>query len=177
MKDPGHIRECVQRAREALRQRPPATKPDEPVRAVWQGGLVAQLVTDKPPAWLTDMPEAVGGEARAPSPGWYLRAGAASCLVTTIAMGAAERGIALRRLEVEARSESDTRGMLGAAEGVPAGPQRMALEVTIEADGADDRALQDLVDYADAHAPMSGALRRALDFKATIRTTEPAAAR
>jgi uncharacterized OsmC-like protein len=169
MKDATQIRASVERVAASLAQRPPEAKPDLPARAVWQGGLAVQLVTDKPQALLTDMPVALGGEDEAPAPGWYLRAAAASCLVTTIAMHAAVRGITLRRLEVEARSESDPRGLLGCAEGVPPGPQQLSMEVVIEADGADPQALQDLVAYADAHAPMSGALRRPLQVSSTIR--------
>ena len=169
MKDAAEIRSSVQRVAAALVQRPPQAKPDVPARAVWQGGLTVQLVTDKPQALLTDMPVPLGGEDLAPAPGWYLRAAAASCLVTTIAMHAAVRGIALRRLEVEARSESDLRGLGGCTDGVPPGPQQLSMEVVIEADGADLQALQDLVAYADAHAPMSGALRRPLQVSSAIR--------
>jgi uncharacterized OsmC-like protein len=170
MKDAAQIRASVQRVADSLGQRPPEAKPDAPARAVWQGGLSVQLVTDKPQALLTDMPVALGGEDQAPPPRWYLRAAAASCLVSTIALHAAMRGIALRRLEVEARSETDARGLLGCAEGVPPGPQQMWLDVDIEADGADAQALRDLVAYADAHAPMSGALRRPLQVTSAIRT-------
>ena len=173
MKDAGQIRECVQRVTAMLGTRSPAAKADDPARAVWNGGLSARLVTDKAMG-MTDMPEALGGEARSPSPGWYFRAGAAACLLTTIAMQAAVRGMALRRLEVEAHSESDARGMLGCGEGVPVGPQAMWLEVLVEAEGADEEALRDLIAYADAHAPMSGALRRPLAVQARLRT--PAAA-
>jgi hypothetical protein len=51
----------------------------------------------------------------------------------------------------------------------------MWLDVVIEADGADAQALQDLVAYADAHAPMSGALRRPLQVTSTIRLPGSAA--
>jgi uncharacterized OsmC-like protein len=175
MKDALQIRDCVQRVTDSLGRRAPEARPDTPARAVWQGGLAVQLVSDKSAVLKTDMPAALGGDDAAPSPGWYFRAGAASCLATTIALNAAVRGIALRRLEVEAHSESDTRGMLGCAEGVPAGPLRMWMDVLIEADGADPQALQDLVAYADAHAPMSGALRRPLQVESRIHKVEPAA--
>ena len=172
MKDAAQIRATIQRVADSLGQRPPEAKPDGPARAVWQGGLAVQLITDKPQALVTDMPVALGGDDQAPAPGWYLRAAAASCLVTTIAMHAAVRGIALRRLEVEARSESDPRGLLGCVDGVPPGPQQVWMDVVIEADGVHPQALQDLVAYADAHAPMSGALRRPLQVSSRIRTQD-----
>ena len=59
------------------------------------------------------MPVGVGGEASAPTPGWYVRTGVASCTATVIALRAAELGLQLDRVEVEVRSRSDKRGMLG----------------------------------------------------------------
>lgn len=169
------IRSSVERLVEHLAAKPPATHPDTPARAVWAGGLMARIEAPPGLAWHTDMPRALGGTESAPSPGWLFRAGAAACLLTTIAMHAAQRGVALRRLEVEAHSASDVRGMLGVPEGVPPGPQGFRMEVTIEADGAEEAQLQDLVAYADAHAPMSGALRRALDVRTGLRTAVAAA--
>jgi uncharacterized OsmC-like protein len=175
MKDPAHIRASVQRASESLASRPPGAKADPPVRAIWRGGLTVRLESAHPPVLQTDMPVALGGEEEAPSPGWYFRAGVASCLATTIALHAAVRGIALRRLEVEAHSESDPRGLLGCTQGVPAGAQRMWTEVRIEADDADAQQLNELVAYADAHAPMSGALRRAMPLHTSVHAGEGAA--
>lgn len=174
MKDAAQIRECFERVSESLARRAPEAKADPPSRAVWQGGLAVRLVTDKPQVFATDMPAALGGEDQAPSPGWYFRCGAASCLATTIALHAAARGVVLRRLEVEATTESDTRGLLGCGEAVPPGPQRMRMDVLIEADGAPAGVLEELVAYADAHAPMSGALRRPLALSTRIRGTEEA---
>jgi uncharacterized OsmC-like protein len=93
-----------------------------------------------------------------PSPGWFFRAGVASCMATRIAMEAALRGVTLTRLEVEANSESDSRGMLGAPD-VGAGPLRFWLQVTLTAQGASDADLRALVAAANAHSPMSSCLR------------------
>ncbi|MFL5778563.1 MAG: OsmC family protein [Chloroflexota bacterium] len=110
----------------------------------------------------TDMPGSVGGTASAPSPGWFLRAAHASCVATLIAMRSAEVGIALRRLEVTVDSESDDRGILGAAEDVPAGPLRSCVTVSIAADEASRPRLRDVVDWAVRHCPVDDAVRRAI---------------
>jgi len=84
----------------------------------------------------------------------------ASCLATSIEMQAEVRGIALTRLEVLGRSESDSRGMLGNID-VVAGPQRFWLDVKIEGNAADE-ALRELVAASNAVSPMPNGLRREL---------------
>jgi uncharacterized OsmC-like protein len=167
-----HIADSILRAREAFKRRPSAAlQEDSPALAIWDGELGTRLSHPATATMCTDLPAALGGKGVAPSPGWYFRAGVASCMVTSIAMQAALRGIALQRLEVEARSESDARGMLGLAPEVPPGPLRFWLTVTLEAPDTSQDALRDLVDSAHACAPMSGALRGPLDVAVDVRLT------
>jgi len=99
-----------------------ALSEDKPAKAVLESGL--RIRVEGPGSWsmTTDMPAPFGGEGSAPSPGWLRRAAQAACEATMIAIGAAQSGIALQSLEVTIGSVSDDRGMLGVAEGVPAGP-------------------------------------------------------
>lgn len=162
--------DCLARARITFGRRPSAAmQEDSSALAVWAGGLSANLSSDAMPMLRTDMPTALGGEGAAPSPGWYFRAGVASCLVTSIAMQAAMRGIALKRLEVQAHSESDARGMLGGAPEVPAGPIRVWMVVTLDAHDTPPETLRELVEAAHALSPMSDALRRPLDATVDLR--------
>ena len=171
-----HIGTCLLRARDAFERRPStAVHEDSPATAVWVGGLATRLEHAALPLLRTDMPTALGGEGVAPSPGWYFRAGVASCLATSIAMQAAMCGIALTHVAVQARSKSDARGMLGSAPGVPPGPLRFSLTVTLQADGTSPEALHALVAAAQALAPMSGALRRPLDAEVEVEV-QPATA-
>jgi hypothetical protein len=137
-----HIRLSLLRAREAFDRRPSAAlQEDSAAIAVWNGRLSTHLLHPSVPELGTDMPSALGGGGGRPSPGWYFRAGVASCMVTSIAMEAALQGIALTRLEVEAHSESDARGMLGTA-GVPSGPLRFWLKVAWGSPDASETALR-----------------------------------
>lgn len=154
---------CLLRARNAFEQRPSvAVHEDAPAVAVWDGVLGSRLEHAAVPALRTDMPAALGGQGAAPAPGWYFRAGVASCLVTSIAMQAAMRGIALTHLAVQARSVSDARGLFGCA-GVPPGPLRFSLAVTVQAEDTPPEILRELVEAAQALAPLSDALRRPVD--------------
>lgn len=155
------IRQALLRAREALERKPSAAlKEDHPAVAVWGGNLSTQVLHPSVSPLGTDMPSALGGAGGA-TPGWYFRAGVASCMVTSIAMEAALQGITLSRLEVEAHSESDARGMLG-TQGVPAGPLRFWLKVGIESPDASQAQLRALVELADSRSPMAQGLRRGL---------------
>jgi uncharacterized OsmC-like protein len=93
----------------------------------------------------TDMPAGVGGEASAPSPGWLMRAGAAACTSTVIALRAADLGVTLDSVEVKVASQSNDCGMFGVSDDIPAGPLRASMEVRISAKGVDEKALKDIV--------------------------------
>ena len=114
------------------------------------------------------MPPPVGGAGSAPTAGWVLRAAWAACDATAIAMRAAELGIALRRLEVVAESESDFRGLLGLGDGVPPGPLRARIQVRIAADGAEAEQLREIVEWADRHSPVGDALRRSVPVEIEV---------
>jgi uncharacterized OsmC-like protein len=166
-----HIRTSLKRARETFERRPSAARQeDSPAIAVWTRGLSTRLLHPSLGLELsTDLPGVLGGGGNHPSPGWYFRAGVASCMVTSIAMEAAQQGITLTRLEVEAHSESDARGMLGTA-GVPSGPLRCWLKVALESAVASDTVLRALVALADSRSPMVQGLRHEVpvDLEVTL---------
>ena len=111
---------------------------------------------------VTDMPGAIGGLAEEPSPGWFYRAAIASCVASTIAMEAARSDVNLKALEVEVDSESDDRGILGIDESVPAGPLSTRVRVTVEANGASDEDLRELVERGAKRCPVYDATQRAV---------------
>ncbi|MDQ4034665.1 MAG: OsmC family protein [Chloroflexota bacterium] len=108
----------------------------------------------------TDMPAAVGGAGSAASPGWYLRAAIASCVVSLATMRAAQLGWASFRCEVEVDSASDDRGILGLDASVPAGPLSVRIGLRASADGIGLEQLEELAVWALEHCPVSDAVRR-----------------
>lgn len=164
--DRSAIAHALQRAEDAFLRKPAlALHDDAPATAVLGPGLRAQITSSTGMALQTDLPSTMGGDGDGPSPGWLMRAGLAACLSTAVAMRAARRGITLRRLEVTAESRSDARGLLGDG---PVGPLALSLRVHIESDDADDATLCELVAWADAHSPVSDALRRTIDLRLQI---------
>lgn len=141
-----------------------AVSQDKPAVATVLDGLRCQATGPKGETLITDMPAPIGGGASAPTPGWYLRAALANCDATMIALRAAQLGITLSTLEVTVSGRSDNRGLLGIADadGVPAGPLEMRLNVRIAAEGVPAQTLREIVEWAQAHSPVGDALRRGL---------------
>lgn len=129
-----------------------------PATARLAEGLRCEVAGPRNERMLTDMPRAMGGEASAPNPGWYLRGAIASCAATVIAMRAAKLGIALSTLEVTVESDSDLRGILGLDDSVRAGQSAVRMKVRISGDAA-PQALRELVQWADEHSPVGCTLR------------------
>jgi uncharacterized OsmC-like protein len=135
-----------------------ATTIDADLRCVIDGGDLTVR---------TDMPSGLGGRGVFPSPGWYVRAGVAACAATAIAMRAAELDVALDRLQVTAQSRSDARGLMGMG-AIDAGPESVSVHVEISAPGTSEDVVRDIVAYADANAPNSDAIRRAIPMSLTL---------
>lgn len=164
-----HIRQSMEQLAKHFADHPQdALTQDKPAVASIESGLRCKALGPKGESLVTDMPAPIGGGGSAPTPGWYLRAALANCDATMIAMRAAQLGITLSQLEVTVGSRSDNRGLLGAAEGVAAGPLDVQLSVRIAAPGVPAQTLHDLVHWAEAHSPVGDALRRALSVKADI---------
>jgi uncharacterized OsmC-like protein len=137
---------------------------DAPATARWNGGTRVTARHENGTQFATDLPTEVGGEGTATTPGWFLRAGLASCVTTRIAMAAAVAGIELSMLEVVATSQSDARGLLGMRDTngvrVSAGPGELQLHVKISAaDGTPAEQLRSLVEQSNACSPVSCAVQ------------------
>lgn len=119
---------------------------------------------------LTDMPSAVGGSGSAPSPGWFLRAAVAACVLSLATMRAAQVGMTGFHCEVEVDSESDDRGILGLDASVPGGPLSMRIRLRMAADGANLAQLEEVALWAADHCPVSDAVRRGVPLHIEVTT-------
>lgn len=163
------IAESVSGARKHLQAHPvDGLGTDSFAHARLRNGLLVEVTGPAGQSLLTDMPKALGGESSAPSPGWVMRAAAASCTAAAIAMRAAELGITLDGLDVEVTSKSDDCGLLGAAEGIPAGPLSVAMRVKLRARATDAAQLKAVADWGIAHSPVADALQRAIPTEIEI---------
>jgi uncharacterized OsmC-like protein len=162
-----NISKAMQRVRAVLARRPEAgIHVDEPAIASWDEGMRVVARHANGTQITSDMPVELGGAGNQVTPGWLLRAGLASCLATRIAMEAAAAGISLMRLEVQATSTSDARGLLGMAddggERITPAPYEVQLEVRIGAPNVAREQLQAMVEDSFRCSPVSAAVERAV---------------
>ncbi|MGZ8260181.1 MAG: OsmC family protein [Caldimonas sp.] len=160
---------AVRRVQTVLQRRPElGQSEDAPASARWQGATRVVAIHPNGTELATDMPAELGGSGDQVTPGWLFRAGFATCAATSIAITAAARGIALDLLEVEARSRSDTRGLLGMSDAhglaVPAAPSDLQLRVRIAATGTPAQRLRALVEDGCRCSPIPNAVEQALPF-------------
>jgi uncharacterized OsmC-like protein len=160
------IKDAVAQASEYLTQHPDEARyRDSEARARLLTGLRTEVRGPGGERLATDMPTGIGGMASKPSPGWYFRAAAASCVTTLIAIRAASLGIDVRSLEVAVDSESDDRGLLGLDRSISAGPLSTRVEVAIDAGPADATTIDELVAWAVDHCPVTDAIGRAVPIE------------
>jgi uncharacterized OsmC-like protein len=134
-----------------------------------ESGLVVTVTGPGGESMSTDMPAGIGGTAIAPSPGWFLRAAAASCVASLIAIRAAETGLTLGSIEVEVDSESDDRGILGLDPTIPAGALSTRVVVSIDAPGVDRKTLEDVATWAVEHCPVTDTIARSVPLSLKVR--------
>jgi uncharacterized OsmC-like protein len=116
---------------------------------------------------VTDMPRSIGGAATAPSPGWYLRAAAASCVASLIGIRAAMIGLELPAdtVTVIVDSESDDRGILGVDDAIPAGALSMRVSVSVTEVSIDRATFEEVVRWAVEHCPVTNTVERAVPLE------------
>jgi uncharacterized OsmC-like protein len=122
---------------------------DSCATVTWKGGLRTEVSHPNGATFVADMPAEFGGGGAHVTPGWFMRAGAASCTATCVVIAAAQRGIKLTGLEIDVTSRSDARGNLGmrdeAGRVVDAGPRDLGMRVRISAENESPEALEELV--------------------------------
>ncbi|NJD28378.1 MAG: OsmC family protein [Chloroflexi bacterium] len=157
------IADAVARARAYLAEHPgEARYRDAHARARLSSGLVVDVDGPGGESLRTDMPRGIGGTATLPSPGWYLRAAAASCVVSLMAIRAATLGMPLApgSVEVVVDSESDDRGILGLDDSVPAGALSVRIVVRVDPKAIPAEQAAEIARWAVDHCPVTEGLRR-----------------
>lgn len=155
------IEDAVARASAYLGEHPDEARyRDAAATARITSGLRAIVTGPGGESVATDMPAGIGGSASAPSPGWLMRAAAASCVASLIAIRAATTGTSHGAIEVTVDSESDDRGILGLDDDIRAGALSVSIAVSVAGIGAD--VLRPLVDWAVEHCPVTDTISRSV---------------
>ena len=165
------IADAVAAASQYLTEHPEEARyRDSAARARLTHGLNVEVTGSGGESLTTDMPRAIGGTASAPSPGWLLRAAAAACVASLIAIRAAATAVDIRSLDVEVDSESDDRGIMGLDPAISAGALSMKVVVSIEGPTLDAATKQSLIDWAVEHCPVTDTIARAVPISVELRS-------
>ena len=151
------IKEAVNRSIRALSLKPSLGLGTGISKTRITNGLTCEITEGKYKL-IADMPESVGGNASAPTPGVYGRAAFGSCLAIGYMMQASALNIKIDSLEVEVHADYDDGALLGTSS-APPGYLEVRFTVTVESDAAEDRILQ-MLDIADKQSPYLDVFRR-----------------
>jgi uncharacterized OsmC-like protein len=163
------IRDAVERASAYLAEHPDEARyRDSAATARIESGLAARVTGPGGESISTDMPAGIGGTGRAPSPGWLMRAAAASCVASLIAIRAAATGVDVGAIEVEVDSESDDRGILGLDDAIPAGALSLRIAVRLGSTDLEEERRRALASWAIAHCPVTDSLGRAVPLEIDV---------
>ena len=172
MSDQEHIKSAIEAATTFLTENPTeAVATDSVATAKHVGGLKFEVSDPDGRSLLTDMVTGVGGEDSAPSPGWLLRAAAASCNATLIAMHAATAGVRLTELVVEVDSTSNDLGILGIDPEVPSGPLDMTTRVRVASPDMQPADLEEMARNAVDHCPVFDAVKSPVEMRVEVAVT------
>lgn len=162
------VRNAVEATSALFKEEPERAKTSTPaVTAALKDGL-AFGVRGARGEILTDMPPPMGGDGRAETPGWHMRAGLAACIGTTIATRAAQLGITLTELEVSVLSEVDYRGLLGTDDRISPEMSNLRTKVKIGSPGTSEDKLIEIVRWGERHSPVARTIKSANLLDAAI---------
>ena len=164
-----HIRDSIERTISYIAANPTkAIHKDPPVTAALESGLRVHVTGRNGEEATTDMPQSIGGDGSAPSPGWLMKAALATCTATVIATKAALEGLELSTLEVLIESETDNRGLVFVDESIKAGPLTLRTKVRIGSKGIAEEKLHEIVNWAAGNSWVGNAVCRAVPIKTDV---------
>ena len=156
------IRDAQSRIIDILKKKPKMALSTLSGTAVIQDGLTCTFTQGEVSAMM-DMPEIMGGDATAPTPGFYARAGIAGCISIGIKQTAVMAGVVFDKVEVEIETDFDDGAAMGLSE-TSAAPTETRLIIHVTSDLSKPE-VSTLIDKALEMDPWFLALRDAQSVK------------
>lgn len=157
------IRNAYERSVRGLTKRPELGRIARSVTARMVDGLTCALESDGH-QWLADSVEVAGGNERGPSPVHHLQGALACCLAIGYRQGFAARDLPVEAIEVEVTATTDACSSYGLPDATAGflGPVTCAVRVESP---ADPHAVREVLDFVDAHSPVTHALRNPVELR------------
>lgn len=138
-----HIRSCQNEVIRRLSENPEKSFATTKISGCVTEGLRCHVAQGRHQVSM-DMSKAMGGEATAPSPGFFAKAGLVGCLAIATKMTAARNGFGFRSVHVELETDTDALAIFHKGGG-NAAPLDSRITIMIDSDEPDER-ISDLVD-------------------------------
>jgi uncharacterized OsmC-like protein len=159
------IRVSVERISDVFRKKPSSAFNTKRATGRIEDGLVCQARQDGYTATM-DMPEAIGGDGSAPSPGFHIRVGLVGCIAVGIKLTAAREGLDIGAINVDVEMDFDDAAMIGVSDNTAA-PLETRVTITIESQAAWEEVTA-MVDRALERDPYFIAFRDAQPLKTKV---------
>ncbi|HEY6633934.1 MAG TPA: OsmC family protein [Rhizobiaceae bacterium] len=124
------IRLAVERVADVFRKKPAAALNTKRASGRVDQGLVCHARQDGYTATM-DMPEPIGGDGSAPSPGFHIRVGLVGCIAIGIKLTAAREGLDIGAIDVDVEMDFDDAAMIGVSDNTAA-PLETRITIRIE---------------------------------------------
>ena len=124
------IRIAVERVADVFRKKPAAAFNTKRATGRIEHGLICNARQDDYTATM-DMPEPIGGEGSAPSPGFHIRMGLVGCVAIGIKLTAAREGVDIGVIDVDVEMDFDDAAMIGVSDN-SAAPLETRITIAIE---------------------------------------------
>jgi uncharacterized OsmC-like protein len=152
MKEAEKIKVALERCKNAFSLKPAMARNTAVSKVRIVNGLTCEI-NEGNWKFSVDMPEGIGGNNTAPTPGVYGRAAFGSCLAMGYMMKAAELNIAIKNLEVEVQADFDDGALVGTSDkSIPPGYLEVRYKITIESDAPTEEIIR-MLDEGDQHSP------------------------
>lgn len=124
------IRIAIERVSDVFRKKPAAALNTKRATGRIEQGLICHARQDDFTATM-DMPEPIGGDGSAPSPGFHIRMGLVGCIGIGIKLTAAREGMDIGAIDVDVEMDFDDAALIGVSDNTAA-PLETRITITIE---------------------------------------------
>jgi uncharacterized OsmC-like protein len=163
------IRNAWERSTRGLTKRPELGKVTRSVVARMTDGLTCAIDAEGR-SLLADQPEIAGGNNRGLPPSLILESALASCLAIGYRQCFAARGLPVSAIEVQVTATIDVCGLYGVDESKLGFDGPVCYAVRVESP-ADEAAVREVLDWVDAHSPLTNILRKPVELQRELQLT------
>lgn len=174
MSNPEIIKTAFERNEKALQKQPALGRKTGKVVVHASNGLACEIQCG-PFTFRADMPETVGGEKSAPTPGMYEAGALGSCIAIMTKMWGAKLAVPIQSVEVEVEYDADTRFLFDVGN-VPSHWAAIRYHISVESTAPEGEVMR-VLDKAHQQSHVRGDFEHAHTVKRQVTINLPASSK